>query len=466
MAKNIATRPTKESKIESLLGTHHGYTISLRSADPIGNQRSAGKQFAIEGPKNEALIQHLRNAGARWDGAEKVWAIAKSKSAKLSKIIEQLPEILAGRVAVVSKEIEAVEYLLRPLAGYEVNDQRWHGRIAVEISANGSGLTILADIGPRTAEKFLEIGCKQDKDQSGHKRFWLPFSKHGALNDLIEELPSIWEVWAEEKRKRMAAVVGTYGAYTVTQGAQGLVVKGPFTDLFRGAMNALRGYWDRTNQHWVLNGDQASGLRAVMPQIQKWHAEDVAAKQKVQAKKEAARMAKVAAKEAEDQQLGRIYITERNVWESFELPRHTYRNGRLYKLEAQTYAGPEYGDDGDWMVSGSYLPASEEEQAKVEAEIMEYEAEMMSVKAAKAEIAEIARGIAVENIRWLPSNCVKIFSSPDAMPFCSIYLTDPGMAATSFQFSDYSTEHTGPITEDQVERIKELAGIIAQGNKK
>lgn len=47
MAKNIATRPTKESKIESLLGTHHGYTISLRSADPIGNQRSAGKQFAI-----------------------------------------------------------------------------------------------------------------------------------------------------------------------------------------------------------------------------------------------------------------------------------------------------------------------------------------------------------------------------------------------------------------------------------
>lgn len=463
MAKNISTRPSKEAKIESLIGTHHGYTISLRSADPFGYQRSAGQQFTIEGPKNENLIQHLRNAGARWDGHEKVWTIAKSKSAKLAKLIEQLPEILAGQIATVNKDLEAVQDLLRPLAGYKVNDRRWYGLIAVEISKTGSGLTIYADIGPRTAGLFLEIGCKQDRDEQDHKKFWLPFSKHEALRDLLERLPSILDAWAKERREQVAAVVGTYGAYTVTQGAQGLVVKGPFTDLFRGAMNALRGYWDRTNQHWVLKADQASSLRTVMPQIQKWHAEDVAAKQKVQDEKETARMAKVAAKEAEDQQLGRIYITERNVWKEFELPRHTWRNGQLYTFEAQTYAGPEYGDDGDWMVSGSYLPASQEEQAKVESEMMEYEADLKAVKAAKAEIAEIAKAIAVDKIKRLPSNHIKIFSSPDATPFCRIYLTGPGTAAVSFQASDYSMEYTGSITEEQVARIKELAVIIAQG---
>lgn len=467
MAKNIATRPAKTAKEEALIGTHHGYTISLRSADPMGYSRSAGKQYTIEGPKNEALIQHLRSAGARWDGVEKVWTIAKSSSSKLTKIVEQLPEILAGQAAAVSKDLEAVQDLLRPISGYGVNDRRWHGLVAVEMSKSGSGLTIYAAVGPRTAKLFLEIGCKPEPDRFKHKKFWLPLSKHRALRDLIERLPSILDAWAEEKRQQIAAVVGTHGAYTVKHlTVNELAVKGPNVGRFIAAMKELSANWNAPNEHWLVQASRAVELLAVMTQVEGWHAEALEVDRKAKERKAAETAAKAAARKAEDDLVGRIYITERNVWKGFQLPNELWRNGDLYRLEAQTYAGAEYGDDGDWMVSGSYLPASETEQADREAEIAAYEATEAAVKAAKAEVTEIAKAIAVDKIKWLPSNRVRIFSSPDAAPFCSIYLTDPGMAAVSFEFSDYSTEHTGPITEEQAARIKEIADIIAQGDRK
>lgn len=468
MAKNLSSRPSKEAKEEALLGTHHGYTISLREAEPYSyNQKSVGQQYVIEGPKNEELIKHLKSAGARWDGYAKAWTIAKSKASKLAKVIEQLPEILAGQVQMMNKDIAAVQDLLRPLTGYKVEDKRWYNRIAVELSTNGTGLTIYADIGPRTVEKFVGIGCKQEKDQYQHKTFWLPLSKHQALRDLIERLPSIWTAWSEETRQQIAAVVGIYGAYSVNRGGQGLLVKGPYTEPFKDAMNSLRGYWDRGNQHWIIETAYATQLLFIMGKVEQWRSESAECHRVAEEQKESARKAVAAEREAEDQRVGRIYISERNVERGFQLPREIWREGKLYIFEKQTYAGKEY-DDGDWMVSGTYLVATEEEQAKRDEEIRQRQQTRHNLKAAKSEIKEIASQVAQEQITtWPASPKTRLFDSSDRDPFCSIYLIDEieGSAIVSFSFSDYSNDYTGAITEEQILRVKELASIIAKGGE-
>ncbi|MBK8912939.1 MAG: hypothetical protein IPM61_16695 [Chlorobi bacterium] len=117
MAKNIATRPAKTAKEAAL---------TAPSAE-----RPPPPPLASSTPPPNGLIQHLRSAGR---GVESL----DYASAKLTKIVEQLPEILAGQAAAVSKDLEAVQDLLRPISGYGVNDRRWHGLVAVEMSKSGS----------------------------------------------------------------------------------------------------------------------------------------------------------------------------------------------------------------------------------------------------------------------------------------------------------------------------------------
>lgn len=468
MAKNLSPRPSKAAKEEALLGTHHGYTISLREAEPYDyRQKSVGQQYVIEGPKNEELIKHLRDAGARWDGYAKAWTIAKSKASKLIKIVDQLPEIIAGQAQLTNNAIDAVQDLLRPLTGYKVNDQRWHKRIAVEMSSNGTGLTIYVEAGPRTVEKFIAIGCKQDKDQYGHKKFWLPLTKHHALRNLIEQLPSIWAAWAEETRQQIAAVVGTYGLYSVLHNNQGLLVKGPYTEQFKSAMNSLRGYWDYPNAQWIIETSYAPRLLAIMQKVEGWYAEEVERKRSIEERKEAARKVTAAEREAEDQRVGRIYVSERNVERGYQLPREEWREGKLYIFEKTTYSGKEYGDDGDWMVAGTYLQASPEVQAQREEEIRQRQQARLNLQKATSEIKDIAKGIAQESITRWPDSTTQLFQSPNRDPFCSIYLIDQieGTALVSFSFSDYSNEYVGSITDEQINRVKELATIIAKGGE-
>lgn len=468
MAKALTSRPSKEAKLESLLGVHTDYTISLRYAEPQGSYRkSAGEQYVIEGPKNEALIQHLRTAGARWDSDAKAWTIAKSKGAKLLKIVEQLPEIIAGQIAVASKGIDAVQDLLRPLSGFMSDDKRWYKRIAVELSSNGAGLKIYADVGSRTAGEFVSIGCKPEPDQYKHKTFWLPLSKHEALRDLIERLPSIWEAWAEETRQQIAAVVGTYGAYTVIRGQQGLLVKGPYSEQYKAAMNALRGYWDRGNSYWIIETSSATRLLTIMRQVGQWHAEDIERKRAAEEQRGSARKVAAAEREAEDSQVGRIYHTERNVERGYALSDEMWRDGTLYRLERVTYAGLEY-EDGDWMVSGSYLPVSAEEQAEREEEIRQRQQARIAVEQAKNGMIEIAKQVATEPLKEWPATVKPLFTSTRTSPFCSIHLVDgvEGAAVVSYFFSDYDDSYSGSITDEQIAQVNELATIIENGGMK
>lgn len=464
MAKNLSSRPSKEATVESLLGTHHGYTITLRSVD--NGYRNAGQQYVIEGPKNEVLIALLKKAGARWDGYDKVWTIAKSSGSKLLKIVEQLPEILAGQVKITDANIDAAKELLRPI------NNRWHNRIAVEM-AGYDGLRIHADVGQRTAEYFLEIGCKQGRSEEilgkKYSTFWLPITKHQALRDLIERLPNIWAEWAEVTRQQVEAVVGTYGAYSVRHGALGLYVKGPYTEDFKAAMNGLKGLWYRDAQQWRIDTANAARLRAVMVQIQQRQAEDMeckaAAAKAAAAQQEAARKAAVAEQEAEDQRVGRITVTERNVEKGFLMEREYWSEGKLYLFEKVVYAGEEY-EYGDWMVSATYVRASDEVQEQREEEIRQRRQLRVAVELATSEMKDIAMQIAQWPIPDWPNVAKEVlFDNHGKAPFYSIYLVTPcrERAVISFDFSDYSNYSTGTITEVQIERIKELAAIIARG---
>lgn len=474
MAKNISTRPSKAAKEEALLGTHHGYTISLRDAEPVSyRQKSVGQQYVVVGPKNEELIRHLKNAGARWDSFDKVWTIAKSKASKLIKIVEQLPEILAGQAQLTNSAIDAVQDLLRPLAGFKSNDQRWHKKIAVELSSNGTGLTIYVEAGPRTAEKFRAIGCKQDKDEYGHKKFWLPLSKHEALRELIEELPGLWEAWIAEGQQKIASVVGTYGPYTVAQHGFGLTVKGPKMDRLIAAMRELGGQWMHHwfSPAWLVDGSKATRLLSVMQQVEGWYAEEVARQQKAEEEAEVVRQAKIAKEEAEDQRVGRIYFDERNVDRGDRLPQEIYRDGRYYRLEKTIYAGPEYGSDGDWMLSGSYLPLSAEEQEQRQAAEQAKRKHWQTVESARRELSALAGELAQEQITRWPATIETLYSSQgrggnSGTPFVTLAIITmptadaPGTIAVSYHASDYDVDKVGSVTIEQVERIRELARII------
>lgn len=63
-----------------------------------------------------------------------------------------------------------------------------------------------------------------------------------------------------------------------------------------------------------------------------------------------------------------IIHTERNVDKFYRLPYEIIRNGKVYRLTDSTKPVPEYGWDGDYMVSGTYTLLSGAEQARWDAE--------------------------------------------------------------------------------------------------
>ncbi|MDX1545597.1 MAG: hypothetical protein R3247_01335 [Rhodothermales bacterium] len=272
--------------------------------------------YLLAGPKNLALIdalkEHVPNRNRRWDPAAGAWVVAGSSQRRLQDVLSRLDEIVAAGEARRKREREAARQQREREAAAELAEKKRRYQAAREaaeaVAEEASG-----------AYPGIHVSVGANYDRKGQE--YIALRVHFAKDDEANAIARAAGLW-----------------------------------------------WDGTGYSRSIEHVDAGAVREVLPRIQARLDEARAERQAALEAEAAGAEERLEAKRREDEAAGRIYRTYRN-WFGGEVPRYVEHEGAVYRLETERYSAAEYGDDGDPVMSCTYLRVEETPEEANAAEI-------------------------------------------------------------------------------------------------